>query len=427
MTVLGRGGLILLGRILQAGAAAVAGWEVARVLGPSGQGRFSLLVLLATAGAALLNGGVGLAAVPPLRRGELPLRDVWRAQLLWIAGAVLAAVPLTWLVLPRWPDLAPLLARTGTSPVAAAVLAALAGMLLADVMAYDLNARGRVFQPPAVNAGRAAAWCLLALLLGEGGSGAARLIAAYAAAHLLGGTVLAWLARREDAAASGRGTAAGVPVGVVRLARRLWWEGRTGQLSAVVSLLHLRLDLAVVALFHPPAVVGVYSVAVLVGEMLWLIPGALQPLLMHSAAGRDRERDRRTLLAVRWGVAATALGGAVLLAAAPALLPRLFGPAYAGAVPALRALLPGIVVFAAGSVLAGDFIGRGRAAWNTRAGLLTLAVNLAAGLLLIPAHGAVGAAWASSLAYAAGSLDMLRRFHRATGLPWRDHLHRISV
>ena len=41
------------------------------------------------------------------------------------------------------------------------------------------------------------------------------------------------------------------------------------------------------------AEVGIYSLAVYVGELLWLLPGALTPLLVHSSAaepGRSRAK-----------------------------------------------------------------------------------------------------------------------------------------
>ncbi len=119
---------------------------------------------------------------------------------------------------------------------------------------------------------------------------------------------------------------------------------------------------------------------------------------------------------MRVALAATAAVALGLGIVARPLFDFLLPASFAGSVPALYALLPGIVLFAAGAVLAGDFIGRGRPAWNTAAGGVTVAVNVIAGLLLIPAHGAVGAAWASSIAYAAGSLAMVARFRSVSGL-----------
>ena len=185
-----------------------------------------------------------------------------------------------------------------------------------------------------------------------------------------------------------------------------------------------RLDQALVLNWHGAAEVGIYSVAVHMGEMLWLLPGGMTPLLVHTSAASasDPDRDRTASRAVRLGILVTLAAAIPLAVVAGPLLSLLAGGAYAGAAESLRALLPGIVAFAPGAVLSGDFIGRGKPHWNTQASLLTLAVNLAMGLLLIPEHGAVGAAWSSTIAYCCGSLLMIIRFRQTTGLSIRSAL-----
>ncbi|MBK9777137.1 MAG: polysaccharide biosynthesis C-terminal domain-containing protein [bacterium] len=166
---------------------------------------------------------------------------------------------------------------------------------------------------------------------------------------------------------------------------------------------------------------GLYSLAVYVGELLWLLPGALTPLLVHSSAAdaSDPRRDRTAARAVRMGVGLTLAGALPLFLLAVPLLELAGGGQYAASGPALRALLPGIVAFAPGVVLAGDFIGRGRPHWNTQASVVTVIINVGVALALIPRHGAVGAAWASTIAYACGSAIMLWRFRRTTGMSLR--------
>jgi len=314
-----------------------------------------------------------------------------------------------------------------TGAETAAAVIAVTALILFDLMVYDLNARGRVLDGPVVNLGRAALFLGTVVVLVETvveGSDWRPVLMAYAAAQAVAAVAVLVRARGE-AARSGGVAASGSPrpgAGSHALLGRLLKRGWVGQLSSVVSLLHLRLDLALVAYWHGVGVVGVYSVAVLVGELLWLISGALQPVLVYTASAGDdpRGRDRTTARAVRLGLSVTALAGAVLWFLAPYLFDLLFGAPYAGSTAALRALLPGIVVFSAGAVLAGDFIGRGRAVWNTQASLLTVVVNIAAGVWLIPAHGALGAAWASTIAYIDGTLVMLLRFRAAATLGWGD-------
>jgi len=201
-------------------------------------------------------------------------------------------------------------------------------------------------------------------------------------------------------------------------------RGWLGQISAVAYFLLLRLDQGLLEHYRGAAEVGVYSVAVYLGEMLWLLPGALTPLLVHSSAAKasDPERDRTAARAVRLGILVTLAAGVPLLFLVDPLLSLLSGGQYAEAAPAFKALLPGIVLFAPGAVLAGDFIGRGKPHWNTQASGLTVVVNVVIGVQLIPEYGAVGAAWSSTIAYACGSFVMLARFRRATKMSLRGLL-----
>jgi O-antigen/teichoic acid export membrane protein len=428
MRLFSKGGQILGARAGQVVLGALIGLTLARVLGPQGQGHYSLSVAVIMLVAAVVNGGVGLAAVPSLRRGEVRLGRMLAAQGVWLlgVGVLVLVLGLALASVGSVRELAGARLAWNASAAAAAGLGILA-LCAFEILFYDLLAIGRVVTGPAVNLARAGLHALLVagLLL------AARLelataVLAYAAAQLAAALTVSHLLRRlaaDGAVAVATGPAEAGPslVGLIRVTLRRGWSG---QVSAVASLLHLRLDLALVSWYHGASVVGVYSVAVMIGELLWQLPGALSPVLVYTsaAAGEGGERDATAARAVRVGLAVTAVAAAILaLAIAPLL--RLFSlEAYAGSAPALRAILPGIVAFAPGAVLAGDFIGRGRPAWNAQASLLTVAVNVAAGLALIPRHGAVGASWASTIAYTVGAAAMILRFRHATGLSWRTIL-----
>ncbi len=442
MKLVAAGARILLSRVGQVLANAAVVMVVAHRLGPEGQGHYSLTVAMAMLAASVLAGGMGLAAVPPLRQGRIAPGRMLRAQLVWcgaMAGILAAVAALT--LRPQWSMF--LAANLGWTPGLGwlAALAA-AGILGFEVFSYDLLARGRLVVGAAVNGVRATGHLVLILALAVTGRlDFPEVVGVFAAAQALGMAAVLVVTVRElarpwsppapaDAGASRAAPAAladeTVPDDLDRrplcslLAYNLR-RGWLGQISAVAYFLLLRLDQGLLAHFRDAAEVGVYSVAVYVGEMLWLLPGALTPLLVHSsgAGSHDADRDPTAARAVRLGLGLTLAVAVPLFLVARPLLTLLAGGAYAEAGPALRALLPGIVAFAPGAVLAGDFIGRGRPHWNTQASVLTVAVNMAAGLVLIPRHGAVGAAWASSLAYACGSAVMLARFRQATGLSLR--------
>jgi len=444
MKLVADGVRILFSRVGQVLANAAVVMLVAKTLGPVGQGHFSLTMALALLMGSLLGGGMGLAAVPPLRRGLVsPLRMV-RAQTLWTVAMALILILLAW-----WSTQSPqadvFARRLGWSPSLGVLVAVAAIAILGfEICSYDLLARGRVVISASVNGVRAVGQLLLILgLFLAGGLTFGRAVGVFALAQASGMIALAvilWrdLDRRTEVAAApavpplvlGKpgppGDVGELPadlgdrslLGLILFNIRRGW---LGQLSAVAYFLLLRLDQGLLEYYRGAAEVGIYSIAVYVGEMLWLLPGALTPLLVHSSAAPagDPERDRTAARALRWGILVTLAAAVPLFLLADPLVSLLAGPDFRGAGPALRALLPGIVAFAPGAVLAGDFIGRGKPHWNTQASILTVVVNVAVGVVLIPRHGPVGAAWSSTIAYAMGSAVMLARFRQTTGLSLR--------
>jgi O-antigen/teichoic acid export membrane protein len=441
------GSRILISRVGQVAANAAVVVLVAQKLGPAGQGHYSLTVAVTLLAASLLGGGMGLAAVPALRQGRLRPERLMRAQVAWMTAMLVVLAGAASLAAMTGGAEAWLGQHLGWTP-GMSRLAALGafGMLGFEIFSYNLLARGRLVVGSTVNGARAAAHLVLvAALTFTGRLTLGSAVAAFAVAQLGGLVAITIVALRDlrrpaPAPASPPSTRTAssetpLPAPVREddvpddLDRRPLWlliafnlrHGALGQMSAVAYFLLLRLDQGLLEHFRGAAEVGIYSLAVYVGEMLWLLPGALTPVLVHTSAAdsSDLRRDRTAARAVRLGVGLTLIAALPLYLLAAPLLALVGGGQYAASGASLRALLPGIVAFAPGVVLAGDFIGRGRPHWNTQASVLTVILNVGAALLLIPAHGAVGAAWASSLAYACGSVVMLWRFRRATGMSLR--------
>jgi O-antigen/teichoic acid export membrane protein len=398
---------------------------VAQGLGPEGNGRYSLTLMVATVLAAVLSAGVGLASVPMLRRGRPRPGRILAAQAVWIA---LAMVAVAILAAVAWAG--PLRgwlsgALTWDPGLLVAAVAVVLALLVFETANYDLLAAGEVVTGTRVGSLRA-----LAHLAGVGVLLAlARLdltLAVWSLAAVHGAAAAFMLVRARRSwrhpahAESGDDAPGGSIAGLaVTLARQGW----LGQLSAIGYLLLLRLDQFILESYLGVAAVGVYALAAWGAELLWLLPEALNPLLVHTSSDHgDDDRDHTAARAVRLGLGATTLAAVPLALAAPPLLGMLRDGAYAGVAGPLWALLPGVVAFAPGAVLAGDFIGRGRPHWNTQASAITLVINVALCVAWIPRWGVVGAAWASSVAYAAGAAVMVLRFRLVSGLPWAEIL-----
>jgi O-antigen/teichoic acid export membrane protein len=138
--------------------------------------------------------------------------------------------------------------------------------------------------------------------------------------------------------------------------------------------------------------------------------------MLKSATEDSVDRDRLTASACRHALLiCVAAAGSIALLARP-LIGFAFGSEFLPAVPPLLLLLPGTAFLSVGSILANDFVGRGRQALNSIAAIITLLINVPLNFVLIPVWGISGAAAASAISYSVGTIVMLVNFLRMTGL-----------
>jgi len=174
----------------------------------------------------------------------------------------------------------------------------------------------------------------------------------------------------------------------------------------VINLISYRIELFVLDRYRGVARVGVYSIAVQTGEMVWLVAGAIATAVTASCSHDDE--DAAASLVARSALKAfayTALIAVGLGAAAPSLIPALLGHAFAAAALPLRLLLPGLVAYAPVTILIVYIsVRRGKPNLSVAVSVVGMVVTLAAALVLIPRHGAAGAALASTIGYVAGAV-----------------------
>ena len=151
---------------------------------------------------------------------------------------------------------------------------------------------------------------------------------------------------------------------------------------------------------------GLYALAATVAELLWLLTDPLAAALVpHQVRASPREGRRLSFAMARrslW-ISLIAAVGAWLLA--PLAVRVVYGPEFAGAVPALRLLLPGVVALAATRPLRAMLLKEGRAVALSVLGFGALCLNVALNVALLPRIGIRGSSIASSLCYAALALS----------------------
>ncbi len=192
-------------------------------------------------------------------------------------------------------------------------------------------------------------------------------------------------------------------------------------LGAVFSWLHLRADQFIIKQMLDVSALGVYSVAVTLAELLFLVPVSVSSALLGklyntSEPGAARSIMARTLKLTFYVCAALALLGIPL----SLLIPVVYGQAYAGAVASVMVLLGGAVFASLARVGMQYFFTLGRPKIHLYTSLITLLVNIALNYLLIPRWGIFGAAVASSLSYLGYGVFYLALFLGREKFGWRD-------
>jgi len=193
----------------------------------------------------------------------------------------------------------------------------------------------------------------------------------------------------------------------------------------VAQFLNYKLDVFVVGFFAGAASVGRYTLAVSLGQLLWLMSNSVATVLLPKVAASTNDRGesvRHTARVTRLSLWATAACGLALAVLATQAIPMLYGEAFRPSIMALVWLLPGIVLFSVANVLAAYIAGIGKPRLNLLVSGVSLIVTIALDLLLIPKLNIKGAAIASSVSYSLSALLLIVFFIRETGASLREVL-----
>lgn len=364
---------------------------IARELGPYGKGVISLIILLPAVATPLVASGFAASATYFASRAE-PIRLLRNASTFAVyasAVAVLAILALAAVdVLDNvFPDV-----ETGYLSVSVALVPV---MILQNVYAGLLMGLGRL---PVINALRTCAalssFAVVASAAAAFSDDTAILVIAGGLASVLFGTAVAQtvLLRRMVGP---------IELGWDRpLLRQQAAYAARDHPGAVLSYLNYRLDQLFVSAYVGASGVGVYSVAVTLGEILWLAPDALSTVIFPRSSRKEFGDSRRSAVAAAGvSMCIAAIGALILWIAGQKLIEAVFSSAFRSSYEALRWLLPGAIFLGPAKILAADLAGRGYPAVNSLCAGGGLVVTATLDIVLIPREGIIGAAKASSAAY----------------------------
>ena len=380
---------------------------LARLLGPSGRGTVafvtvSCLVLARICSLGLQDASTYFAAREPHRRGSV-LVNLWLFTLCSTSVIGLLVVVA--------------LATTGVAPASVGTVE-LVILLVGTVVAGFVD--GGIAYLYGVSRFATAAlitaftpWLYVLLLV------------AIAAADAMSATValIAWLVTHLAwalalLAGAVRTTRPGRPdVALLTTSLRF---GVRAWLGTMAKFANFRADQLMLGLLASEAVLGTYAVAVNSSEVLLYLPAAVAAVLVPSVASGTVSRAPDVLRAFRVVSIVTLLATVVAILVGPTLIPLVFGSDYAGSVTPFVVLSLGAFGYTASAIFSGGLLGSSHPGLASVGPVTSLVLGLTLDVILIPDYGATGAAWAATIAFAAGGVAATLAFRRVHPTPWRD-------
>jgi O-antigen/teichoic acid export membrane protein len=381
---------------------------LARTVGPSGNGTFALLATTINIAVLVVSLGITAGITYQVSHGQWPVRSAL-VSCLWMSfglGLLGTAAALGFYALTRHSvlhDVSPHLAIIAIAAIAPALLFQFITAILLGRDRYEGYASLLL-----LNAG-ILLFGAVGLALAFGLTGA---LAGFTASMTITALVGVRVASRPTRGAVGRSDSGQTRATSWYLRRAL----RFGLQSWPANLLqqaNYHLDLLILGGYVAAVHVGLYSVAVTVVQIAWILPHGIQTVLFPRAASLDAaERAGDLTAADTDAVMARAIRHTVVLLVPSAVIvtalllfvPVVYGHKFDETVLLGLILLPGVLVLGVGKVLSSVIAGRGRPRYNLYNGLMTCVVTVGLYFWLIPRYGEWGAAIASSISYAVTTL-----------------------
>jgi O-antigen/teichoic acid export membrane protein len=399
-------------------AAAFLSIVLAHTVGPSGTGRFALLVTLTGFTSMVVSLGLSAGITYEVSRRRWSVREAFRTS--YAAGLVLGLIGFGGglLVFALLHDSVFHGISTDLAVVALASLPPVVAYQFADSI---LLARERYEGYAALELSHSATLLLigagLAIVFGLSGA-----VVGLPAAALVGsavGVVLLLPAARTDTVVEG-----GDSLGrAVRFGLQSWGANLLQQIN-------YRFDVLILAGFASKRDVGVYSVALTLTAVAWVLPQALQTVVFPRVASLDEgtrsgevtveESDAALAKAVRHGVLLTLPTAIVISLFLLVAVPLLYGGKFHDTIWLGFILLPGTLLLGIAKILGSGITGRGYPRYALYGSGASAVAALGLYFGLIPVFHTWGAAVASSLTYAFGAALGLYFFRRATAIGLRE-------
>jgi len=186
--------------------------------------------------------------------------------------------------------------------------------------------------------------------------------------------------------------------------------------SSFASYLNLRIDVFIVSAVLGPAELGLYTLAIATGELMWKIAQAITWSALGRIASETPERSAEMVAKVTRNIFALQfVFGVVTFICAPPLIVFVYGQAFAETATALRYLLPGLIAYTMEGAIGYFFsVQKGKPTFRLMVQSASIVICAAVTLATIHRFSIVGAAVATSVSYLCVVIIMTVLFTRST-------------
>lgn len=170
----------------------------------------------------------------------------------------------------------------------------------------------------------------------------------------------------------------------------------------IFSFISQRAGVFILNIFIGSASAGFYAVAAGLAEKLLLFSQSAETILFPKIASEKNKNKLKvfTPLVCRNLIFITSMIAVFFFIIGHWLIIFLFSDAYMPTVAPFQILLWGIIIVSGSKILANDIAGRGKPAINACLAGVAALINVILNIALVPFFGAVGAAWSATISYA---------------------------
>ncbi len=188
--------------------------------------------------------------------------------------------------------------------------------------------------------------------------------------------------------------------------KKSYTYGFKGWLGNIAINANTRIDQLILGGVASAEALGNYSIAVMLSELIWIIPAALGQVIYNRVAGGKNQADSLELVKKTHRIMLSFLLFCTFLAAlvGPYVIPFVYGSDFSGAILPFLVLLPGTLIMVSTKLLSKLFTASGHIAVTNKVQIISSIVSIALYITLIPRMGILGAATAATIGYTIGAI-----------------------